>query len=114
MTDKRWILAPTEPTEEIVDAGARARVAVAHKMPQALTLMEYAAPRYMERDREGMSESYRAMLSAARLVEPAARELIIEAVAETRRKITRTETPRLPSDSLYADAIIAALTGGDE
>jgi hypothetical protein len=53
----------SSPTEGMVDAASRARAAVRYKMPQALTLAEYAAPEFMAEDRIGIREALQAMLS---------------------------------------------------
>ena len=62
---KAAIEAYREPTDEMIDRSSRARVAVRHKMPSALTLKEYAAPNIMEEDRLGMREALQAAADAA-------------------------------------------------
>lgn len=47
---------------DVIDLMSRSRVAVAYKMPQALTLAEYRSSTEMARDRLGIHEAARAMI----------------------------------------------------
>jgi hypothetical protein len=68
MSDTGYVVVPVEPTEAMIDAGSRMRVAVKEKRgDSALKLAEYAAPRIMAADRVGIAEAYRAMVAAAML-----------------------------------------------
>ena len=58
------VTAMQELTDEMINRGSRARVAVCRKMPSALTLEEYAAPDIIKADRLGMREACQAMITA--------------------------------------------------